>query len=210
MDWAKTNSIFIIIPIIYLVGILGLIHPIYKEQFLQLTPLNLLLTFAVLVWKNKNFRPSFLILLLLIFFIGYFVEIAGVSTGILFGEYDYGPVLGFKLFDVPLMIGINWIILSLSSYGIVSSFVQNRFFIVLFSSLLMTFLDVLIEPVAMHFNFWSWENDVIPMQNFIMWFIVSVCIQLLMVFFKTKINRNISYLVFGIQLLFFSILNLLT
>jgi uncharacterized membrane protein len=38
------------------------------------------------------------------------------------------------------------------------------------AALLMVALDVLIEPVAVALDFWQWENAVIPIQNFVMWF----------------------------------------
>ena len=40
-------------------------------------------------------------------------EILVVSYGIIFGNYKYGEILGYKVLGVPLIIGINWCILSL-------------------------------------------------------------------------------------------------
>jgi putative membrane protein len=40
----------------------------------------------------------------------------------------------------------------------------------------MTALDYFVEPVAMALGFWHWENDVIPLQNYMMWFITSLVI----------------------------------
>ena len=45
------------------------------------------------------------------FAVGVSVEIMGINTGILFGDYTYGDVLGFKLRDVPVLIGVNWFII---------------------------------------------------------------------------------------------------
>ena len=38
---------------------------------------------------------------------------------------------------------------------------------------LMTALDLLIEPVAVHFDFWHWANVQVPIQNFIAWWALS-------------------------------------
>ena len=38
-------------------------------------------------------------------------EAIGVNTGLLFGTYEYGANLGFKIFGVPLIIGVNWTVL---------------------------------------------------------------------------------------------------
>ncbi|MBK7882949.1 MAG: carotenoid biosynthesis protein [Chitinophagaceae bacterium] len=43
--------------------------------------------------------------------IGIAVEIIGVKTGFLFGNYSYGIVLGPKIQSVPILIGINWFII---------------------------------------------------------------------------------------------------
>ena len=41
-------------------------------------------------------------------------EILGVKFGVIFGDYEYGSALGLKIFDVPLLIGANWAILTVS------------------------------------------------------------------------------------------------
>ena len=56
-----------------------------------------------------------------IFLIGMICEILGVNYGYIFGDYVYLNNLGTKVFGVPILIGINWVILtfitgSLSSY----------------------------------------------------------------------------------------------
>ena len=71
-----------------------------------------------------------------------------------------------------------------------------------------TLLDVLIEPVAIKLDYWSWENNVIPLQNYVMWFIVSFVIQLIITKSKIDINFKSSFLILGLQVIFFSILNL--
>ena len=52
------------------------------------------------------------------FSIGFLVEVIGVNYGIIFGNYTYGKVLGFKVLNVPLMIGVNWFFLSIACGGI--------------------------------------------------------------------------------------------
>jgi putative membrane protein len=37
----------------------------------------------------------------------------------------------------------------------------------------MVGVDVFIEPVAMANDFWSWKDDVVPMQNYLGWGILS-------------------------------------
>ena len=39
---------------------------------------------------------------------GFFVELLGVKTGLIFGNYHYGATFGAKWQDVPYLIGLNW------------------------------------------------------------------------------------------------------
>ena len=53
-------------------------------------------------------------------------ETIGVNFGILFGDYEYGENLGFKIFGVPFLIGINWIVLTFIT-GSLSSLIFKKF-----------------------------------------------------------------------------------
>ncbi len=194
--------------IVYFVGLIGMSVPSLRSLFLPLTPLNLLLTLVVFYKVNKDFSERFLILSLLVFTIGYSVEAVGVATGVLFGNYQYGTPLGFKVFETPIMIGVNWLFLAFSSYGVVQYFTKKTFWLILLPPFLMVGLDFLVEPVAMKLGFWSWENNIIPFQNYAMWFVTSLFIHLMISLFKPKINSKISFVIFGVQIVFFSVLNL--
>ena len=144
----------------------------------------------------------------IIFSIGFWVEVIGVKTGALFGVYEYGETLGFKLFEVPLLIGVNWFLLAVSSFEIVSYIVKNKYVIIALSASLMVLLDFLIEPVAIQLDFWSWQNGIIPVQNYLMWWIVSVVMQFIIYSKKMVFNTSICVAIFLSQILFFTILNL--
>jgi putative membrane protein len=188
-------------------GLLGMALPEYRDFFLPLTPLNLLLTLVVFYKMNNNFSGKFLILSAIIFLIGFSVEAVGVATGVLFGNYEYGAPFGFKIFETPLMIGVNWLFLALSTYGIVQYFTKKAILLILIPPLLMTGLDVLVEPIAIKLDFWSWENDIIPIQNYVMWFVTSSVIHSVVYFFKPTINAKISFVILIVQVLFFGVLN---
>lgn len=198
-----------LLAIVYTVGLVGISLTSLRPMFLALTPLNLLLTLVVFYRVNKDFSGSFLILSLLVFLIGFSVEALGVATGILFGSYAYGSPFGFKLFDTPVMIGVNWLFLALSSYGIVQYFTKNKLLLVLVPPFLMVGLDFLVEPVAMKLGFWGWENDLIPLQNYMMWFVTSLVIHGIIRCFSPSIHAKISFAIFGIQVAFFALLNLI-
>jgi putative membrane protein len=192
----------------YFFGLLGIAFEQYRFLFLPLTPLNLLITLFVFYKVNKDFSLKFIILSALIFLIGFSVEAIGVITGVLFGSYSYGPIFGFKIFQTPVIIGVNWLFLALTTYGVVQYFTKKAHWLILLPPLLMTTLDFIVEPVAMKLGFWVWENDVIPTQNYIMWFTTSIIIHGIIYLFRPKINAKISFIIFTAQVVFFGILNI--
>ena len=172
MNYSKVNSSIVILFIFHVVGVIGLSSD-YQDLFLRLTPLNLLLSLGLFIWANNDFSIQFYKVMAILFALGFLIEVIGVSTGVLFGEYTYGATLGFKLFETPLMIGVNWILLSLASFGVSSFFLKKQLPIILLSSLLMVLMDVLIEPIAISLDFWTWALGDIPLQNYIMWVVGS-------------------------------------
>jgi putative membrane protein len=68
---------------------------------------------------------------------------------------------------------------------------------------LMTSLDLLAEPVTMKLGFWSWNNNIIPLQNYEMWLLTSIFIHGIIYLFKPKINAKISSIIIGVSTLFF-------
>ena len=91
----------------------------------------------------------------------------GVHTGFPFGSYSYGPVLGFQLFEVPLMIGVNWLLLVYMTGNLFRESIANDWLAAALSASVMVLLDIAIEPVAVALDFWTWEGDIIPLSNFI-------------------------------------------
>ncbi len=191
---------------IYIVGPIGHLIPDLKPIFLLLTPFNLVITLIVFLLLNP-IKTKNIISLVLIFLIGYLVEILGVQTGLLFGEYHYGETLGLKILNVPLVIGLNWVLLNLAGFGLVNSVIKNKFLKAGIASLAVTLLDILIEPIAIILDYWSWKNNEIPVQNYLMWFIVSFIIQLIITKSKIQISFKSGALIFCLQLLFFITLN---
>ncbi|MBC7744491.1 MAG: carotenoid biosynthesis protein [Flavobacterium sp.] len=163
---------------------------------------------ALLIISHHNKNKEFGLFLLVTYFAGFFIEVLGVSTGFIFGVYTYGETLGIKLADVPLMIGVNWIILIYCT-GISIKYLKIRNHLVraTLGSLFLVILDILIEPVAIRFNYWSWDGMNIPFQNYVAWFVFSFC--MLMFFFARKFRKNnpAAIIMLVSQTVFFLILN---
>ena len=139
---------------------------------------------------------------------GYLIELMGTQTGLLFGDYSYGSSLGTKFLGVPLIIGLNWLIIVIASSSISKNMVKSSVLLQAFiAALLCTFLDVIIEPIAIKYDFWDWENGTIPMFNYFCWFGFSFVFSWLYLHKNVTSNHTAS-IIYIIWLVFFVILNL--
>ena len=197
--------LIILLFILHLVGGVALSMDSVKSIFLALTPFNLALTFGLLIWGNDDFSFNFFNVISVLFLIGFFVEVLGVYSGLLFGEYHYGKTLGFQLLEVPLIIGVNWVILVVSSFAVSSYFVSNSISKVVLSSFIMVLLDLMIEPVATRLDFWHWQTEIIPLQNYLMWFLVALLMNWILTFNQFKFNVKLGFGLLISQVLFFTL-----
>ena len=78
---------------------------------------------------------------------------------------------------------------------------------VLFGALVMVVYDLIMEPVAIRLDMWSWGGDVIPLQNYIAWFVISLVFLAMMHFGRIKTENKIAPWLLGVQACFFLILN---
>ena len=67
----------------------------------------------------------------------------------------------------------------------------------------MVLLDFLIEPVAIRLNFWTWENNIIPIQNYLMWFLVAFVMQWIISYKSQLLSNKLSFVLLLSQFLFF-------
>ncbi|HEY0030318.1 MAG TPA: carotenoid biosynthesis protein [Bacteroidia bacterium] len=196
----------IILVVIHLAGILG-IRSVYHDLFLLLSPLNLMISSFLLFLNHKDFNKHFYLFMLLCFFTGFSVEVAGVYTGQIFGEYSYGNTLGYKLLNVPVIIGLNWLML-VYSVGIICHQVKvNKYIKSLMGAGLLVILDFFIEPVAIKYDFWSWTHNQVPIQNYIAWFITAFLLLLLFNNLKFNKTNRLAKTMYIIQLVFFVLLS---
>jgi len=196
-----------IIGVFHLVGIVGMLSP-FQEYFRLLTPLNLLMS-ALILWVNhRELNRGLLWYSLFIFTFGYLVELAGVHFGIIFGNYRYGTTLGPKLFEVPIIIGLNWLLIMYCIATLTDGLKTPTILKIIAGACLAVAVDWLIEPVAMHFDFWSWKDGIVPFQNYSAWFFFSLIMQGAYHLFKVKAENKLALPFYFTQLFFFLILNI--
>ena len=197
----------IAIGLIWLFHVSGIVGIIYSDPtwFIKATPLNLLLSFVLLL-INTHLNKKTLFLLLLCFVTGMVAEIIGVKFGFLFGNYTYGEALGYKVMEVPLIIGINWSILIFIT-GFIAQFFSNSLWARVFIGVsLMLFLDLVMEPIAPKLDFWTFEGGLASLHNYFGWVIVALPLQWVFHKSSVKIDGPYPFHLYLLQFLFFMIL----
>lgn len=197
----------VLIVALHLVGVIGLSLPEFQELFLGLTPAQLLISLFLILFFHKGWNDAFPVFAAAAFWIGFGSELIGIHTGYLYGDYVYGPTLGPKLWDVPIIIGVNWFILSYLT-GEVFHKIPNDYYAAFLGATAMTCLDYIMEPVAVALDFWAWKFDIIPPGNYLGWFGVSFLIHL--IYRKAQFEKSnpiAAYLLMAL-ILFFGVLNL--
>lgn len=205
MERQKNRLIIAIIylAIIYAVGIYGFRMPAYRELFRALTPLNLLLTCGLLFAFHRPWNKDFLFFALLSLAVGYGVEWLGVHTQLIFGSYTYGNTLGPKLLEVPPIMSLNWLLLIYCT-GIAGKALPLPVWLkVIVSSTLMVLIDVLLEPVAIEEDFWSWAGNRIPLQNYLAWWVISLPLHAYFHHLRPQATNKLAIYVYFVQLIFF-------
>ena len=178
-----------------------------NEFFLSTTPYVLSLTLLLLILNHDLSDKKSKTGLILIFLFGLIVEILGVNYGLFFGEYSYGANLGPKIYEVPYVIGFNWVLLIIATGSISDKLIKGKeIYKILFASFLMVLVDLLIEKSAPKLDFWEFVISPVPFSNYLWWFIFSLCFQY--IFFKTVKTKelNLSSNILVIQFLFFGML----
>jgi putative membrane protein len=205
----------------YIVGTLGLILPSTQPYLKLASPFNLWVSVILLLLFHPQVNKSFILTSIGIFFAGFFIEVIGVQSGLIFGKYWYGQTLGTKLMDVPVVIGANWLLLIYCSNivtlvlfdffkknTIKKSLLDYTGTKAIFASSLMVCLDYLIEPVAIDLDFWHWQFEKIPSQNFQAWFIIAFLLSCLFLNGNFKKSNPLATLLFALQFLFFTSINI--
>lgn len=174
----------------------------YADWFLPKTPLNLTVSLLIIMYCVSISRRA-MVVLFAIMLMGYLAEVAGVHSGVIFGQYYYGDNLGIKVFEVPLMIGVFWGILTMVTNQIARDWSPKRWLVALIGAGLMVWLDLLMEQLASDYDFWHFEGGLAGLQNYIAWFALAYGFQYLIYPYLTTKGRRVSIHLFLSQFAFF-------
>ncbi|MGE5401636.1 MAG: carotenoid biosynthesis protein [Ignavibacteriales bacterium] len=209
----KEKTAFIILVVLYTVGAVGHSVKSLCHLMIVLTPYTLLLSGIIVLFVvfGGQFQTKFAIWSGAVFIAAFLTEAAGVATGIIFGTYYYGNVLGFSLLDVPVLIGFNWMFVVLGSAALSRRLFYRPLYSALSAAMLAVIFDYAMEPVAQKLNYWHWTGGYVPLKNYISWgFFAFVSSYIL---FKAEIKIPAGLIAekyFLIQFIFFCLLNIIT
>ena len=210
MSKNKNNRVLfarIFLFVIYLVGLIGLNIFSLRELYVQLTPVTLLVSAMILFAFHYEWNIRSLAVFLSIVIAGLMVEWAGVQTGHVFGEYSYGSALGPAVGGVPLIIGLNWLILIYTTYYIASRLFRPALVRIPSAALMMVAFDYLMEPVAIGLHMWQWAGEGIPLLNYGAWFVVSLVFASALYLGRVRIHNPVADYLLLFMAVFFGILN---
>ena len=200
----------VIAILFHAIGLVGILF-LDRGFFIKITWVNLLLMFALILFTQQKPYKHFIILLVICVGVGILVEITGTQTGLLFGDYRYGHVLGPSIQQVPVIIGINWFIIiyccGISIHMMLTNIIDKltvelggtkpalkAISIVIDGASLAVFFVWLMEPVAVKLGYWEWfGNGQIPFYNYLCWFVISAL--LLIVFHFVQFNKQNKFAV---------------
>ncbi len=195
------------IPLLVIFHLIGLALFIFAPSFIKLTYINISLC-GLLVFLDRSITLKGLIAALIVVTGGFIVELIGVQSGLLFGNYTYGSALGPKFMEVPLIIGVNWLVIVLASIGIIGTLKLGAEIAAVMAGGLSTAMDYLIEPVAIRYDFWNWYGGIVPIWNYVCWFIFCTIFAYLCIKWWGNSNKTGAGL-YVIWLLFFGLLNII-
>lgn len=169
-----------VLAVLFAVGTAGHLVAHTLPWMLVLTPGFLLLTSgAVAVPSLAADGRRFALWAAGAYALTFAAEAVGVATGAVFGEYVYGPTLGWQAWDVPVIIAFNWVMVVNGAICIAGRILSlraepgRRIALPLLAGAIAAAFDWVMEPVAIRLDYWTWAGGSIPLQNYAAWFVLA-------------------------------------
>lgn len=199
--------LLVVALIFHIIGIIG-IGVLHHSGILRMTPVHLLLMGGLLILSFSNQPKNFLIWSVIIALLCFVAEWIGVHYGWLFGAYIYGDVLGTKWQGIPLLIGLNWVLVIAGAASCLEYIKLPSWAAIAGTATFATAYDWLLEPVAVQLQYWYWLPGRIPAYNYICWWGLSALAAGIWTRLKLRGNLFAAGL-FVLQVLFFLLLRIL-
>lgn len=92
----RTILCSLIIILFHLVGLYGFLTPAFESIFIMLVPYHLLLMLLLMILTVNDRSADLIKFSTGVYLAGFFIEVIGVNTGQIFGNYTYGSALGIN------------------------------------------------------------------------------------------------------------------
>lgn len=101
------------------------------------------------------------------------IETFAIQTGMPYGQFSYGGLLGPKLFDsVPVTVLLAWTPLVLGVLAVLPP-ITPLWKRVIVATVSLVVVDMVLDPAAVHIGFWAWDVPGfyygVPLVNFAGW-----------------------------------------
>lgn len=187
-------------------GAIGHIFSPTRFLIVKLTPWVLLLFGSLVLTLGTGLRKKIIIWCAGTYLFAFIMEVAGVHSGLVFGRYYYGSALGPKLWAVPLIIGLNWVLVVMAAAELGQLATDNSFLAALTAGGATVIFDYPLEIVAVKLDYWQWLNPAVPIQNYLAWFFISAVAALAYNLFVRERPRPLVVHYLLVQFLFFVVL----
>ncbi len=133
--------------------------------------------------------------------VGNLFENAGILTGFPFGDYYFTDVMGPKILNVPVLLGLAYVGMGYLSWTLARLIVRNGHWLATqaLASCLMVVWDLAMEPVwATIVHAWSWRKGGpyfgVPVSNFLGWYLTVFMFYLLFTMYLRRYPEESSKL----------------
>ena len=116
--------------------------------------------------------------------IGFAAEVIGVHTGVPFGDYHYTGGLGPTVADVPIAVGLAWLMMAQPAACVAERIWSGRRSLVVVAAIALASWDVFLDPQMVDAHHWRWHHPDprlpgitdVPLSNFGGWLLVSLVV----------------------------------
>jgi len=136
--------------------------------------------------------------------VSYFMEEIGVQTGIVFGRYHYGDLLGAKLGHVPVIIPLAWFMMIYPSWMVARAILTGLNLgklpgitaLAAVAAFVMTGWDVVMDPGMAAEGNWVWEHGGayfgVPRHNYLGWLATTFLVYWIAGWLWREVSRTLT------------------
>lgn len=213
------NSI-ILFASLHLVAVWGLKSEAAMDFYFPYMAVEIIVSMGFLFYYQEHWNLNAILFIFFTACAGFLIQVLGINTvykvgnvyygGYPFGAFVYGSALGPKLWNTPLLIGINWLVLIYCIGILLKNLAYTKVQKSLLGAAMLVLYDIVLEPMAKKYELWFWATrkdplsmyNPVPLQNYASWFIFSFLMLLYFNNAKAKLRNPIAPAVFIIMFLF--------